>query len=129
MRKYVIFGTVSLALALYSISGSAVSVAFPVITSEYNTTVVIAGWVLNAYQLVGTIMMPLAGKISDVMSRRSIFMIYALLFTVGSVLCALAPGISWLIAARVIKGWVGEVSCPARQGLSAMSSPNRGSVT
>jgi EmrB/QacA subfamily drug resistance transporter len=123
MRKYVIFGTVSLALALFSISGSAVSVAFPVITSQYNTTVVIAGWVLNAYQLVGTIMMPLAGKISDVMSRRSIFMIFTLLFTVGSVLCALAPGISWLIGFRVIQGLGGGGFLPSAAGIVSDEFP------
>ncbi len=124
MRKYVVFGTVSLALALFSISGSAVSVAFPVITSDYNTTVVIAGWVLTGYQLIATIMMPLAGKISDIMSRRSIFMIFNLLFVIGSVLCAVAPGIAWLIVFRVIQGLGGGGFLPSASGIVADEFPH-----
>ena len=124
MRKYVIFGTVSLALALFSISGSAVSVAFPVITSDYNTTVVIAGWVLTGYQLISTIMMPLAGKISDIMSRRSIFMLFNLLFVIGSVLCAVAPGIAWLIAFRVVQGLGGGGFLPSASGIVADEFPH-----
>jgi EmrB/QacA subfamily drug resistance transporter len=124
MRKYVIFGTVSLALALFSIAGSSVSVAFPVITSDYNTTVVIAGWVLTGYQLVATIMMPIAGKISDIMSRKSIFLVFNLLFVIGSILCALAPGIGWLVAFRVIQGLGGGGFMPAASGIVADEFPH-----
>ncbi len=123
MRRYVIFSTVCLALALYSISGSAISVAFPVITSYYDTSVVNAGWVLNSYQLVGTIMMPLAGKISDIFGRRSTFLISTLLFTLGSILCAIAPSIGWLIGFRVIQGIGGGGFLPSAAGIVSDEFP------
>ena len=103
MRRYVVFVVVSLALLLASISNSSASVAFPVIMSDLDTTLVLAGWILTAYQLVQTMVMPLAGKLSEIIDRRTAFIIYIALFSTGSILCSLAPNVYLLIGARVLQ--------------------------
>jgi EmrB/QacA subfamily drug resistance transporter len=123
MRRYLVFSVVSLALLLSSISSSAVSVAFPVIISDLKTSLVMAGWILTAYQLVQTIVMPLGGKLSEVFSRRAAFIAYTLLFSVGSILCALAPNIYLLIGARVIQAIGGGGFMPCAAGIVSDEFP------
>ncbi len=123
IRRYFAFSTVSLALALYAISGSAVSVAFPVITSDFNISLVLAGWVLNAYQLVSTIVMPLAGKINEMLGRRPTFMVCIFLFTAGSALCAVAPNVDLLIVFRVLQGIGGGSLLPCAAGIVSDEFP------
>ncbi|MBN1685166.1 MAG: MFS transporter, partial [Spirochaetales bacterium] len=123
MRRYIVFGVVGLSLLLASISHSSASVAFPVIMSDLNTTLVLAGWILTAYQLVQTIVMPLAGKLSEIFSRRASFVAYALLFTVGSILCALAPNVYLLIGARVIQAIGGGGFMPCAAGIVSDEFP------
>jgi EmrB/QacA subfamily drug resistance transporter len=123
MRRYVVFFVVSLALLLASISNSSASVAFPVIISDLNTSLVLAGWILTAYQLVQTIVMPLAGKLSEIFSRRASFIAYTLLFSVGSILCALAPNVHLLIGARVVQAIGGGGFMPCAAGIISDEFP------
>jgi EmrB/QacA subfamily drug resistance transporter len=123
IRRYLTFSIVCLALALFSMSGSAVSVAFPVITSDFNTSLVLAGWVLNASLLASTIVMPLAGKITDILGGKTTFMLCTLFFTVGSMLCAVAPNLDLLIGSRVIQGIGGGGFLPCAAGIVSDEFP------
>ncbi len=123
MRRYLVFSVVSLALLLSSISNSSASVAFPVIMSDLNTSLIMAGWILPAYQLVQTIVMPVAGKISEVLGRRATFIAYTLLFSAGSILCALSPNIYLLIGARVIQAIGGGGFMPCAAGIVSDEFP------
>jgi EmrB/QacA subfamily drug resistance transporter len=125
MRRYLVFFVVCLLLMLASISNSAASVAFPVIMIDLKTTLVITGWVLTVYQLVQTIVMALAGKISEVLNRRTTFMACTALFSVGSVMCALAPSIYWLIGARVVQAIGGGGFMPVAAGIVSDEFPEQ----
>ena len=123
MSKYFIFITVAFALLLSSISGSAVSVAFPDITASFQTNLILAGWVLSIYQLVATVAMPLAGKAGDILGGKRLFLISIALFTVGSLLSALAPNIQLLILARLIQAVGGGGFLPLATGIVAEQFP------
>ncbi len=103
MSRYIVFAIGSLSFLLVSISGTSVSVAFPVITSDFNASLILAGWILSVNQLAGTAIMPLAGKAGDIFGAKRIFLISIAVFTIGSLLSALAPNIYLLIAARFIQ--------------------------
>ncbi|MDP2930903.1 MAG: MFS transporter [Chloroflexota bacterium] len=124
MSKYVIFVTISLGLLLSAISGTAIAVAFPVITTSLDASLITAGWVLSIYQLIATAAMPLAGKASDVFGRKSTFLACLLLFTTGSLLCAIAPNVQLLIFFRLIQGIGGGGLLPAAAGIAADEFPN-----
>jgi EmrB/QacA subfamily drug resistance transporter len=84
--------------------GNAVAVAFPEIRSSFNTSIVLTAWVLSVYPLATIVSFPLSGKASDVLGRKRTFTVSVLLFGIGSLLCALAPNVYWLILARVFQG-------------------------
>jgi EmrB/QacA subfamily drug resistance transporter len=105
MKRYLIFGAVCLTMLSASISATTVAVAFPQIVSAFNTTLIVAGWVLGANILSSTVAMPLLGKISDAYGSRFTFILSIGLFTAGSLFCALAPNIELLIASRLVQGF------------------------
>jgi len=123
MRRYLIFSVVSLVLFLASVGATTVSVAFPVIISELNASLVLAGWVLSVYQLVAISSMPVAAKMSETFGRRSTFMLCAALFTAGSALCALAPNVTLLIVFRVIQAVGGGGFLPSAASIVSDEFP------
>lgn len=124
MSRYFIFATVCLALIMAAISGTAIAVAFPVITSSFDVSLVIAGWVLSIYQLVATAAMPLAGKASDMLGRKNVFIFCLALFATGSLLCAIAPNIQLLILFRFFQAIGGGGFMPSAAGIVSDQFPN-----
>ncbi len=124
MSRYIVFVVGSLSFLLISISGTSVSVAFPVITADFNTSLILAGWVLSVNQLAGTIIMPLAGKFGDIFGAKRAFLISTAVFTIGSLLSALAPNIYFLIAARFIQAIGGAGFLPLMTAIASDLFPN-----
>jgi len=91
MRRYVIFISAGLSLLMYSIDGSAVAVAFPRFMNEFGTNVLWAGWTISIYLVAITSVMPLAGKLSDSLGSKKVFLVSLILFTGSSLLAALHP--------------------------------------
>ncbi|MDO8490900.1 MAG: MFS transporter [Dehalococcoidia bacterium] len=123
MSKYLIFASVSLVLLLSAINGTSVAVAFPEIISSFDTSLILAGWVLSVYQLVATVVMPIAGKANDIFGRKQTLMFFLGMFTLGSLLSAIAPNIPLLIASRLIQGIGGGGFLPSAAGIVADEFP------
>lgn len=123
MSRYFIFGITGLAMTLSAMSSTTVAVAFPVITSFFDTSLIVAGWVLSVYQLVLTAAMPLAGKTSDVFGRKNVFLACLVFFTLGSLLCAVAPSIQLLILSRVVQAIGAGGFMPSAAGIVADQFP------
>lgn len=110
-------------MLLVAINGTAVAVAFPVLTDSLSASIVLAGWVLSIYQLVGIISMPLAGKASDIVGKKISFIISVFSFTLGCLLCAVAPNIQILILSRIIQGIGYGATLPIGTGIVAEIYP------
>jgi len=123
MQAILIFITLHLVMLLSSINSSAISVAFPNITASYNTSLVLAGWVLSIYQLVAVCAMVLMGKVSDVLGRKKTFLICTGLFVTGSIFAALSPNIILLILSRFIQSVGGGGILPATMGIIVEQFP------
>ncbi len=124
MRRYLIFAVASLAVLLSSIDATAVSVAYPVIISSFDVSLVAAGWILTAYQLALTAVLPVAGKISDALGRKRMFLAFVSLFAIGSLLCSFAPNGPSLIIFRVIQGLGGSGLMPSASGFVTEAFPH-----
>ncbi|MFP3801621.1 MFS transporter [Paraburkholderia sp. SIMBA_027] len=61
-------------------------------------------WIASAYLLASLISVPIFGRLGDYYGRKSFVVVAIVTFTVASVLCALAPTIGALIAARALQG-------------------------
>jgi len=76
-------------------------------------------WVFAAYMLGSTVVVPLAGKLSDNYGRRPVYLIGMAVFLVGSMLCGTATDISQLIAYRALQGLGGGILFPVANAVVA----------
>jgi len=61
-------------------------------------------WTVNAYSLSFAVLLMGAAALGDRFGRRRMFATGIGLFVAASAVCALAPSVAWLIAARVLQG-------------------------
>src|SRR5229473_8129187 len=76
-------------------------------------------FVVTAYLLAATAVTPLFGKLSDIHGRRTVMLIAVAIFIVGSIACALAPTMGFLVAARAVQGIGGGGILPIAQTIVA----------
>lgn len=94
---------VMLAMLLAAIDQTIVATALPTIGNDLNDLAHLP-WVVTAYLLSATAVTPLYGKLADIVGRRTTMLTAIIIFMAGSVLCALAPTLIFLIVARFIQG-------------------------
>lgn len=86
------------------LDGSIVGLALPSMNSDLDAGAAGVQWIVNAYTLTLAALILVGGSLGDRMGRRRVFVIGVVGFAVSSVLCALAPTIEVLIAARGLQG-------------------------
>ncbi|HEY3021282.1 MAG TPA: MFS transporter [Solirubrobacteraceae bacterium] len=77
-------------------------------------------WTVNAYNLSFAVLLITGAALGDRYGRRRFYAVGLGLFTVASLLCALAPSVGWLIAARTLQGAGGALLMPL--GLTLLSA-------
>lgn len=98
-----IFMSVALVIALGSLEKSIVTTPLPIIGSELNAGNALT-WVVTAYLLAATAVLPVYGKLSDILGRVKMLYVGISLFLIGSTACGFAQDLPTLIGARVIQG-------------------------
>jgi EmrB/QacA subfamily drug resistance transporter len=116
-QAYLTFAIVGLALLMASIDSTIVAVSLPTMLNDLNTSLAYIGWVLTGYQFSQSIIMPIAGKLSDDLGRKRLFMIAVAVFTVSSIAAGFSPNIFWLIIFRIIQGFGGGAFLPSATGI------------
>ncbi len=97
---------------------SIVNVAFPSIRSSFaDVSPATLSWVLAAYSVVFGALLLGAGRIADRSGRRRIFLLGLAVFTLGSLLCGIAPTAWFLIAGRVVQAVGAALLMPASLAL------------
>lgn len=91
-------------ILLASLGTSIVTVALPTLSRVFSAGVQQVQWVVLAYLLAVTVTIVLAGRLGDLYGHRRVLLAGLALFTLASALCAWAPGLRWLIAARALQG-------------------------
>ena len=82
-------------------------------------------WVLNAYAIVFAALLVPAGRLADHYGRRRFLLTGVLVFTGGSVLCAVAPSLGVLVLGRVVQASGAAAIVPASLGLLLPTFPVR----
>lgn len=116
-QAYSVFAVVALALLMSSIDSTIVAVGLPTMLRDLKTNLAWMGWTLTGYQLTQTIVMPIAGKLSDDWGRKRLFLSAVLLFTLSSMAAGLAPNIYVLIIFRLLQGIGGGTFLPSATGI------------
>ncbi|SDE67330.1 Riboflavin transporter RibZ [Sporomusa acidovorans DSM 3132] len=101
--KWMLFGVVSVGTFMSTMTSSIVNVALPPITLALHTDIPTAQWVVTGYLLTITSLLPLVGRLGDVLGRRRMYGYGFIGFTLGSLLCGLADSIGMLIGFRIIQ--------------------------
>ncbi|KAJ7483257.1 MFS general substrate transporter [Mycena latifolia] len=102
-RFWVIFVALCLSIALAALDIGALATALPSIVHDLNGTDSFA-WVSTAYTLATTAVLPLSGRLADVLGRRDVLLAALVVFAIGSAVCGAAHSMAMLIAGRVIQG-------------------------
>jgi EmrB/QacA subfamily drug resistance transporter len=97
-----------------------VSTALSTIRVDLGASVEALEWTVNAYNLSFAVLLITAAALGDRYGRRNLFAAGLGLFTLASALCALAPGVGWLIAARAVQGVGAALLMPL--GLALLSA-------
>lgn len=86
------------------LDGTVVNIALPRIGEDLGADLAALQWTVNAYALTLAGLLLLGGALGDRLGRRRVFVAGVAWFTAASVLCALAPTVETLIAARALQG-------------------------
>lgn len=102
-ERIAIFSALALVLLLASLDQTIVSTALPTIVREIGGLSHLS-WIVTAYLLATTIVVPLYGKLGDLFGRRTVLQVAVVIFLVGSGLCGAAQNLPELIAFRILQG-------------------------
>ncbi|MDK9697277.1 MAG: MFS transporter [Siculibacillus sp.] len=101
-RLSIIFGALTV-LMLAALDQTIVSPALPTIGAALGDVEYLS-WVVSAYFLTSTAVTPLYGKLADLRGRRPTLYAAVGIFSLGSVLCAVAPNMTLLVVGRAVQG-------------------------
>ena len=102
-RRLLVLAICCLSLLLVGMDVTIVNVALPSIQRDLNVSLSGLQWTIDAYILVLASLLMAAGSTADRLGRRRTFQTGLVVFTAGSLLCSLAPGLGWLIAFRMVQ--------------------------
>jgi EmrB/QacA subfamily drug resistance transporter len=100
-----------------------VNVALPSMRAGLHFSTTGLQWVVNAYTLTFAGFLMLGGRSADLLGRRRVFLAGVALFSLSSLLCALADSRGLLIGARGLQGFAGAVLSPATLSIITSSLP------
>ena len=117
MRPGRVLATVTGAQILSVASASVIAVALPALASELDAGGAEQQWVVDSFVLVFASLLIAGGVIGDRHGRRDALVVGLALFAAGSLWCALAPDVGWLIAGRVVQALGPPLVLPASLGI------------
>jgi MFS family permease len=100
---------IALGSFMAGLDATIVNIALPAIAKSFALSTVTAAWVINAYLIVMVSMLLAASRFGDRRGYRPTFLAGFVLFTVGSLICGIAPDIGVLIPARMLQAVGGAV--------------------
>ena len=115
--RLVILVTCCLALVLTAMDVTIVNIALPAIRSDLHASVAELQWSIDSYTIVVASFLLLAGSIADRFGRRKTFQVGLLVFSIGSLLCSVAPNARVLVASRVLQALGGSMLNPVAMSI------------
>jgi EmrB/QacA subfamily drug resistance transporter len=116
-RRLLVLGICCMSLLIVGLDTTIVNVALPSIHRELHASVSGLQWTIDAYTLVLASLLLLAGSTADRIGRRRVFQVGLAVFSVGSLLCGLAPTLGFLIGARVVQAVGGSMLNPVAMSI------------
>ncbi|HEY0632267.1 MAG TPA: MFS transporter [Thermoleophilaceae bacterium] len=116
-RRLGILAICCMSLLLVGLDNTIINVALPSLGRDLSASVSGLQWTVDAYTLVLASLLMLAGSTADRLGRRRVFQAGLVLFSLGSLLCALAPSLELLVAFRVVQAIGGAMLSPVAMSI------------
>jgi EmrB/QacA subfamily drug resistance transporter len=116
-RRTVVLVICCFSLFIVGLDSTIVNVALPAIGRDLGASVAGLQWIIDGYTLVLASLLMLSGATADRVGRRRTFQVGLAVFTIGSGLCSLAPGLGWLVAFRMVQAIGGSMLNPVAMSI------------
>ncbi|WP_074996072.1 MFS transporter [Streptomyces misionensis] len=116
-RRMLVLAICCMSLLIVSLDNTVLNVALPSMQRDLHATTSGLQWTIDAYTLVLASLLMLAGSTADRIGRKRVFMAGLTVFTIGSVLCSLAPDLSLLVVFRMIQAVGGSMLNPVAMSI------------
>src|SRR5262245_61335269 len=116
--------TMSLGVLIAQIDTSVVNLAVKPIGTDLKASVTELQWIVDVYNFVYASLLLTAGTLADLYGRRRIFALGIALFTLGTVVCGLAPDVPTLVAGRAVAGLGAALEVPASLAILTIAYPD-----
>ncbi|MGW2219690.1 MFS transporter [Nonomuraea sp. NPDC001684] len=116
-RRMLVLAICCMSLFIVGLDNTIVNIALPAIRRDLDASMSGLQWIIDAYTVVLASLLMLAGSTGDRVGRRRTFQTGLALFTLGSLMCSLAPGLGWLIAARALQAVGGSMLNPVAMSI------------
>ena len=103
---------VAIAFFMQTLDGTILNTTLPTMARDLGESPLRMQSVVIAYMLTVALFIPASGWLADRFGTRRAFLSAIVLFSLGSLLCALSPSLPWLVAARVLQGIGGALLLP-----------------
>ncbi|MBC2878026.1 MULTISPECIES: MFS transporter [Streptomyces] len=124
-RRGLALAVCSAAILMVGVDVTALNVALPAMERELSASVSGMQWAVAAYSLGMATLMLYAGSTADRIGRKKVLLAGIVIFTVASVLCALAPSLPALIGFRILQGVGAAGLGPVAMAIVAHTFPER----
>ncbi|MDT7544980.1 MAG: hypothetical protein QOE99_1090 [Actinomycetota bacterium] len=118
--RWVLLATV-MGSGIAMLDATVVNIALPALGKDLNAGFAGLQWTLNGYTLTLASLILLGGSLGDRFGRRRVFMVGTAWFAIASLLCAIAPNIGFLVAARALQGVGGALLTPGSLAIISSS--------
>jgi EmrB/QacA subfamily drug resistance transporter len=116
-RRLLVLAICCMSLLIVGLDNTIVNVALPSLQRDLGTSVSGLQWTVDAYTLVLASLLMLSGSTADRLGRRRVFQTGLVVFSLGSLLCSIAPGLGWLIAFRMVQAVGGSMLNPVAMSI------------
>ena len=124
MKRIFLIIAVCLGTFMATLDISIVNVALPAIGQELSTNLSMLQWVIDAYALCLSALILSVGPLSDRYGRKTVWLIGIAIFTLGSLICAFASNIQWLLLGRAIQGIAAAALIPGALSIITQAFSN-----
>ncbi|WP_416875827.1 MFS transporter [Kitasatospora sp. SC0581] len=108
---------------LVAVDGTALTVARPALQHDLHASVAAVQWASTGYLVTVAALLVFAGRLGDRYGHRRVFALGVTGFAAASLGIAVAPGIGWVVALRVLQGAAGALLQPATLGMLRAAWP------
>ncbi|MFJ3903794.1 MFS transporter [Streptomyces sp. NPDC090025] len=123
-RRWSVLAVCCLSMFLVGLDTTIVNVGLPAIGRGLGAGLGALEWTVDAYTIVLAALLISSGALADRFGRRRVFRTGLVVFGVASLLCAVAPSVSWLLAARAVQGVGASMLSPVALAIVVNTMPD-----